>query len=170
METEKYADILKREIEILGRISSMQELVRNAVVNREWMDFESLLEKMHDQGNEFKLLEAERMGLFAESAPEKDCGGAALRKTGETVNFYALISRFSEDRQKELGELYRKLKLETLKTRMASDALLRYLNEGRSVMAAFLEAAFPDRKGKLYSRWGRQIQADMRSMVLNRSF
>jgi hypothetical protein len=170
METEKYTDILKREIEILGKISSMQELVRNAVVNREWMNFESLLEKMHEQGNEFELLEAERIGLFADFMPEKDHGEVSrTHKAGETA-FYALISRFPEDKAKELGELYRKLKLETLKTRMANDALLRYLNEGRSMVAAFLEAAFPDRKGRLYSRWGRQIQADMRSMVLNRSF
>jgi hypothetical protein len=171
METEKYTDILKREIEILGRISSMQELVRNAVVNREWMNFESLLEKMHEQGNEFELLEAERIGLAADFIPEKAPGGAPLNhKADEAAGFYALISRFPEDKEKELGGLYRKLKLETLKTRMANDALLRYLNEGRSVIAAFLEAAFPDRKGRLYSRWGRQIQADMRSMVLNRSF
>jgi hypothetical protein len=169
METEKYTDILQREIEILGGISSMQELVRKAALNREWMDFESLLEKIHDRGEEFEALEAERTGLFADLAPEKD-RGEGPRKEGEPVNFYALISRFPEDKQKELSELYRKLKLETLKIRTANDALLRYLNEGRSVIAAFLEAAFPDRKGKLYSRLGKQIRADMRSMVLNRTF
>jgi hypothetical protein len=158
MEAEKYRDILTKEIEILGKISSIQNLVRNAVINREWMDFESLLEKMHDQGREFELLEAERAGLFADVVPEKN------------RNFYALISRFSENSRKELTELYRTLKLETLKIRIANDALLRYLNEGRAVIASFLEAAFPDRKGKLYSRLGKQIQADMRSMVVNCRF
>jgi hypothetical protein len=169
METEKYTDILQREIEILGGISSMQELVRKAALNREWMDFESLLEKIRERGDEFEALEAERTGLFADLTPERDRGEDPC-KEGATVNFYALISRFPEDQQKELRELYRKLKLETLKIRTANDALLRYLNEGRSVIAAFLEAAFPDRKGRLYSRKGKQVRADMRSMVLNRTF
>jgi hypothetical protein len=169
METEKYRDILKREIEILGNISFIQDLVRNAVVNREWADFESLLDKMHEQGSEFELLEAERAGLFADFVPEKDRNEDRHKNT-EAVNFYTLISRFPENNRKELTELYRKLKLETLKTRMANDSLLRYLNEGRAVIAAFLEAAFPDRKGKLYSRLGKQVQADMRSMVVNCSF
>jgi hypothetical protein len=169
MEMEKYGDILKREIEILGKISSIQDLVRNAVVNREWADFEPLLEKMHEQGNEFELLEAERAGLFADFVPERDRGEEA-RKNSEAVNFYTLISRLPENSRKELSELYRKLKLETLKTRIANDALLRYLNEGRAVVAAFFEAAFPNRNGKFYSRLGTQIQADMRSMVVNCSF
>jgi hypothetical protein len=169
MEMEKYADILKREIEILGKISSIQDLVRTAVVKREWVDFESLLAGMHEQGSEFELLEAERAGIFADIVPEKSRGQAS-EQDAEALNFYTLISRFPEDKRKELGELYRKLKQEALKTRMANDALLRYLNEGRTVIAAFLEAAFPDRKGKLYSRWGKQIRTDMRSMVLNRSF
>ena len=34
---------------------------------------------------------------------------------------------------------------------------------------AFLEAAFPDRRGKLYSRRGTAVPAEMRSLVLDRS-
>jgi hypothetical protein len=133
------------------------------------VDFESLLAKMHEQGSEFELLEAERAGLFADPVPEKNRGQDPGQDT-EAVSFYTLISRFPEKNRKELSELYRKLKQETLKTRMANETLLRYLSEGRTVIAAFLEAAFPDRKGRLYSRWGKQIRTDMRSMVVNRSF
>jgi hypothetical protein len=45
---------------------------------------------------------------------------------------------------------------------------MTYLNEARLLVAGFLDAAFPDRKGKIYSRRGVQVQADMRSMVLNK--
>ena len=57
--------------------------------------------------------------------------------------------------------------METFKIRLTNDTLLRYLNEARATAAAFLEAAFPDLKGRLYSRRGTQVPADMRSMVLN---
>jgi hypothetical protein len=154
MEAEKYADLLKKEIEILEKIASIQALLKNAAVNREWTDFYSLLEQVQSQGREFEILEARRAGLFEGSG---------------SAGFYALVSRLPENNRKELSELYRKLKLETLKTRMANDTLLRYLNEGRAVIALFLEEVFPDRKGKFYSRLGKHIQTDMRSMVLNRS-
>jgi hypothetical protein len=154
MDAKKYADLLKKEIEILEKIASIQGLLKNAAVNREWTDFYSLLDQMQSQGGEFEILEAERTGL---------CEGV------EPSGFYTLLSRLPENDRKELSELYRKLKFETLKTRMANDTLLRYLNEGRAVIALFLEEAFPDRKGKFYSRLGKHIQTDMRSMVLNRS-
>jgi hypothetical protein len=51
---------------------------------------------------------------------------------------------------------------------LENDALTHYLDGARAVVADFLEAAFPDRHGKIYSRQGTRIHADMRSMVLNR--
>ncbi|MDR0689370.1 MAG: flagellar export chaperone FlgN [Spirochaetaceae bacterium] len=156
-------DILKGEIEILEKISFLQDSVRSTVMNRDWTDFESLLGSLQKYGGQFEALEAERVRFFAalgERAPGID------EKTG----FYAFAARLPEAERTELTAAYRKLKTETLRMRLHNNSLMEYLNEARTTVAAFLEALFPDRKGRLYSRQGVHRPADMRSMVLNHSF
>ncbi|MDR2740376.1 MAG: flagellar protein FlgN, partial [Treponema sp.] len=150
--------ILKGEIEILGKISFLQDSVRTAVMNRDWTDFESLLGALQEYARQFEVLEEERVRFFSalgETNPGID------EKTG----FYAFTARLPEAERTELTAAYRKLKTETLKMRLLNNSLMEYLNEARTTVAAFLEAVFPDRKGRLYSRRGIQKPADMRSMV-----
>ncbi|MDR2028143.1 MAG: hypothetical protein LBP93_01250 [Treponema sp.] len=152
--------ILKQEIELMEKISSLQLLVRNAVFNREWVDFEIFLGSLGEISNDFESLEFERERIFS----------AFAQKTGgkdEPAGFYTLASRLPDRERRELTGLYRRLKLESIRIRLANDSLAAYLREARTTVAGFLEAAFPDRKGKLYSRRGTQIPSDMRSMVLN---
>jgi hypothetical protein len=155
--------ILRQEIALMEKITSLQLLVRTAVMNREWVDFESLLNSLGEISGEFESLEFERERIFsgfAERTGSKD----------EPAGFYSLASRLPDTERRELTELYRRLKLEHIRIRLANDSLMGYLKEARTTVAGFLEAAFPDRKGRLYSRRGTQIPSDMRSMVLNRSF
>jgi hypothetical protein len=77
--------------------------------------------------------------------------------------------RFDPVRRSELGAIYRSLKLEALKLRLANESLLEYLNEIRTTMAGFFEIAFPEMGGKLYTRHGIPVSRDMRSIVLNQS-
>ncbi|GHT97347.1 hypothetical protein FACS1894142_1690 [Spirochaetia bacterium] len=152
--------ILSREVELLGKITAMQVLIRKAVLEREWMDFESLIDSVGLIGDEFALLDAERVRMFAVLSQE-------IGPIPENTGFYTLVSRLPEDERRELTSLFRTLKAETLKTRVENESLTGYLNELHIVVAGFLEAAFPDRKGRIYSRRGTQVPSDMRSMVLN---
>jgi hypothetical protein len=153
--------ILTREIGLLEKIALIQIQVKNAVINREWAGFELLIDTMGKFSAEFEILEEDRIKLFADLLPQAD-------GKNESAGFYAIISRLPAEERKTLTSLYRRLKMETFKIRLTNDTLLRYLNEARTAAAAFLEAAFPDLKGRLYSRRGTQVPADMRSMVLNR--
>jgi hypothetical protein len=162
-EYEACSSILKRETELLEKIASIQMSVRNAVINRKWADFEMLFKSLGEYREIFESLEAERIGIF-EGFSKK--AGARDEHTG----FYTLVSRLPGDERKRLTELYRHLKMTSYKIRLANDTLMGYLNEARATVAAFLEAAFPDRKGRIYSRRGKELQADMRSMVLDRCF
>ncbi|GHV82140.1 hypothetical protein AGMMS49991_06980 [Spirochaetia bacterium] len=175
-EYEGCVSVLRRELALVETIAAAQLQVRQAVLNREWADFEALMEDMARTGAEFEALEQERMEIFtpfaeqtnaAEAEPEIDPAAAVCNST-ENINFYALVSRFPPEERKGVTELYRNLKLKTIQIRLENDALTNYLNGARAVVADFLEAAFPDRHGKIYSRQGTRIRADMRSMVLNR--
>jgi hypothetical protein len=158
---ERFSSVLRQEAGLLTKIASLQRQVWETVLNRVWENFEGLMGSLDSLGAEFRVLEQERAGLMEEF------GGEGLR---EDESFYRLASRLPGGEGKELAGLYRNLKSETLRVRIANDNLLDYLGEAKATVNGFLEAAFPDRKGKVYSRQGALIPADMRSMVLNQSF
>jgi hypothetical protein len=151
--------ILRKEIGLLEKIPPLQVLVRDAVINREWADYEGYLEAIGRIGAEFEVLETERNRLFGE-----------LDATDETDRFYAMSARLPEHERNELTALYRQLKVQTLQIRLANDTLMDYIKETKNAISGILENAYPDRKGKIYSRNGAEREADMKSVVLNHSF
>jgi hypothetical protein len=161
-ETRTCAGILRQEIELLERINILQSMVRNAVTTREWADFEGYMDTLNSIGEEFRVLDAQRERIFSVFARQNGSNNAG-------VGFYSLIAGLPEPERRELSALYRKLKMDTLKIGFTNDSLTAYIEEARSTLQGFLDAAFPDRKGRLYSSRGIQVPADMRSMVLNQS-
>ncbi|MDR2448232.1 MAG: hypothetical protein LBD58_13245 [Treponema sp.] len=150
-------DVLKREDELLQKIIETHNAVKNAVINREWTDFEALAFSLETYKEQFDVLEEERLALF-ETAPDVE---------GKAPHFYTMVSRLPEDERRELSDLYRSVKDRALKLQTANEALLRYLNEARSTIGDFMKAAFPDRKSGVYSRQGKRVLSDMRSLILD---
>ncbi|MDR2517573.1 MAG: hypothetical protein LBC88_09380 [Spirochaetaceae bacterium] len=168
-ECRDFCAVLERELALIERIEESQKLVREAVRRRAWADFEMLQESMRRLGAEFEELDREREAGFyrlsgaAMPPPSPESGGFE-------AGFYALIARLPADERDLLAERYRELKYRALAIRAANESLLHYLSGIRLLVSDFLDAAFPDRKGKLYTRQGTTQAADMRSMVLNRHF
>jgi hypothetical protein len=153
---------MNQEIELLRKAVSVQDSVRQAVLAREWTDFDWKTAEINQLGTEFGLLEEERAGLFSALAE------SLLGENSGTPEFYALAARLPETQQRELSALYRTLKTETLKMRALNESFLAYLMEAKNMAAAYLEAVFPARGGKLYTRKGGKLKGDLKSMVLNR--
>ena len=157
-------EVLKGELLLLQNISSAQDKVRQSVMNREWADFDEKIAEVNHFSDEFTLLENERITLFSalkESFSPVD--------TGEKP-FYAMISRLPMEEGRELSRLYRELKMETLKMRAMNETFMAYLSEAKTMAAAFLEAVYPARGGKMYTRKGHRVSQDLRSMVFNNRF
>jgi hypothetical protein len=151
--------VLVQEIELLEKIPPLQAKIRDAVIKREWTDYELLMESMGQIGSRFEVLDAEREALFS-----------SLTDGDGPESFYAYTARLPEAERKTIGELYRKLKMITLQIKIANDTLTEYLREAKSVIAGVLERAYPDRRGKMYSRQGTEREADMRSVMINHTF
>jgi hypothetical protein len=60
--------------------------------------------------------------------------------------------------------------METLQIKLSNDTLMEYLKETRNMVSVVLENAYPERRGKLYTRSGANAETDMKSVVLNRRF
>ena len=147
--------ILTGEIELLKEIASVHEKVRQAVMKREWEDFDDKTNELNRLGEEFARLENERLTLFSEEVEEK--------------SFYASIMELPSEQRVNLSQLYRDLKMETFKMRTLNETFLDYLNEAKNLATAYIEAVCPDRAGKLYTRKGSKVSKDLRSIVVNNS-
>ena len=150
---EQYRDVLLKESELVQRIAKLQNVINDAVMKRDWTDFENHFSALGEMGKEFTALEVEREKLFA-----------------GTGGFYAFVAHLPAVQRNELTEIYRNLKLEALKVQVSGEALMTYIAGARATMAGFFEIAFPDRGGKIYTPYGVPVSHDMRSMVLNRCF
>ena len=157
---EQCREILLKESELVQKIASLQDCIRKAVIQRNWTDFESHFSALDKLKTEFTALENERDRLFTGVRKESD--GSA--------RFYAFAAQFPQGQRLELTAIYRSLKFESMRVRMAGESLVAYINEAKATINGFLAIAFPDRGGKLYSPHGIPVSHDMRSMVLNRAF
>ena len=153
-----FSAILLKEIEILERIPPLQKLIRDAVIKKEWTEYEGHMLSIGEIGIQFEVLDAEREATFK-----------TLADGEEPESFYAWAAQLPEKEREEISGLYRKLKMITLQIRIANDTLMEYLREVKSAVSGFLEKAYPDRRGKMYSRQGTEREADMRSVMINRS-
>ena len=152
------------EIELLKNIFAAQEAVRQAVMNREWADFDEKIKEVNCLGEDFAALEDERALLL--SALE----GAPHGQESEKKPFYAIILELPQEERRELSRLFRELKMGTLRMQAVNKTFLAYLFEAKTVAAAYLEAVCPARGGKLYTRKGHKVSQDLRSIVFNNRF
>jgi hypothetical protein len=166
---EKCRGILLRECELIQTAAVVQEKIRLAVINREWTNFEDNLNTMSSIEEKIAALESERNNLFTvfEAIVHQRSFTNNLDAKGR---FYSLVSLLPEDQRNDLTSIYRSLKMESIKLRIANDMLLAYLTEVKATLKDFYELAFPDRAGNMYTNQGTHFSHDMRSMVLNTRF
>jgi hypothetical protein len=166
---EKCRDILMQECELIQNAAALQEKIRLAVTEREWTVFEDNLSAMNAIESKIETLETEREQLFTvfETLIHQKSFSDNLDAKGR---FYALVCMLPENQRNDLTSIYRSLKLESIKLRMANEALMSYLAGIKTTLKDFFDLAFPERAGKIYTNRGTHSLNDMSSIVLNRRF
>jgi hypothetical protein len=166
---EKCRDILLQECELIQNAAVIHEKIRTAVTGKDWTVFDDQLSAMNEIELKMEVLEKEREQLFViyEAMVHQNNFSQILDAKGR---FYKLVSALPEDQRNELTSIYRGLKMESIKLRMANDTLMTYLNGLKTALKDFFDLAFPDRAVKTYTNHGTHFSHDMRSMVLNSQF
>jgi hypothetical protein len=136
--------ILESELVLLTRLGGQQSRIKEAVYHKNWLDFDPLMADLARTSRELKDKEDERRYML----PSALVGG----------NFYAAainrLSAYTAEQRRHITELYRALKMTLLKIRLDSEALQHYLKESLDFAHDAMEAAFPQTRGKIYSRTG----------------
>jgi hypothetical protein len=166
---EKCRDILLKESELIQNAAVIQDKIRLAVKNREWTVFEDHMNAMNDIESKLENLEIEREQLFTvfEALEHQKSFCDKLDAKGR---FYKLAEFLPESQRNDLISIYRSLKHESIKLRLANDTLMTYLSGIKATLNDFFDLAFPDRSGKIYTNQGIHHSHDMRSLVINASF
>jgi len=166
---EKCRDILLKECELIQNAGFVQEKIRQAVSDKEWAVFEDNLSAMNSIQSKMENLEHEREQLFTvfETLLHQKGFSETLDAKGR---FYKLVALLPENERNELTSIYRSLKMEAIKLKIANDALFVYLGEIKSTLKDFFSLAFPERCGKMYTKSGAHYSNELSSVVLNRSF
>jgi len=166
---EKCRDILLRECELVQKASVIQENIRLCVIDRKWGEFQVNINEMNNIENGLANLENEREQLFLAFDALANYNKIAATNDPKR-RFYAMASILPENQRNELTEIYRSLRLEAMKLRIANEVLMTYLVHVKSTIKEFFDLAFPERAAKVYTNQGTHPAQDMRSMVLNHTF
>jgi hypothetical protein len=166
---EKCRDILLRECELVQNAAVIQENIRLSVIEHKWADFEDQIKAMNSIENQLVTLENEREQLFTAFEALTHYNGFSGTDDPKR-RFYAMASILPENQRNELTAIYRSLRLEAMKLRIANEVLMTYLAQVNSTVKEFFDLAFPERAGKVYTSQGIHLSHDMRSMVVNHSF
>jgi len=166
---EKCRDILLQEFELIENAAAVQEKIRQAVTERKWTIFEDNMSAMNTIEGKLENLELEREVLFSvhQTLTHQKSFSDNLDDKGR---FYALVTLLPENQRNELTSIYRSLKFEAMKLKAANESLFSYINGMKSTLQDFIDLAFIERGGKMYTKDGTHFSHDMRSMVLNQSF
>ena len=166
---EKCRDILLEEFELVQNAAAIQEKIRFAVTERQWTAFEDSLNAMNAIESKLENLENEREQIFLvyKTLTHQQSFSDILDAKGR---FYMLVSVLPESQRNDLTSIYRSLKIEAKKLKSANESLLTYINGIKSTLRDFMDLAFIERGGKMYTKEGTHFSHDMRSMVLNQSF
>jgi hypothetical protein len=163
--TDKYMRckaIFQSGLEALAETTAAQTLVAEAVRRRDWVDFDASIEAMKALSGKVEKLENERLALF--QSADGVSGG------DKDIYFYNFVQHFPEEQRQVLCGLYRQIKLEAARARFSADALVSYLGEARALVSGLIEAAFPEKRGRIYGKSGMERGKELGGIVLDRRF
>jgi hypothetical protein len=167
---EKCKEILLKQIELIMEATVMQDKIRLAVLNREWEGFDNNISVIYGIEKKLSFLENEREEIFAAFETMNQITSIKADDINVKSRFYSIACKLPETQRNELTEIYRSLKMETMKLRIANEDYMSYLAGIRTMIKDFFDIAFPERGGKIYTPQGTHLSHDMSSMMLNQSF
>jgi len=160
-ESKRLLNTLEAEATLLNRYKKGQEELRFYLKERKWEEMTHLMERMDMLSHEISNLEDRRHGIFLSLADKH-----GLPKE---VDFYQLVIRLPQEFQEPLAEQYRKMKLTITQIEGISLAIDVYIRSVGDVMNQVLGEVYPHRKGNLYSRNGKSVQANSNAMIFNKA-
>ena len=137
---------MDREAALFAQLGCEVERLKDSFQAREWTAGLAVAERMQDFSGRIEEAEAGREAAFRLLREN-------LGRPGEAA-FSAVLPRLPDDCRAELEESWRGLRTAVVRLKTASGRLRYSAETLAGLLTRMLEAVFPQRKGKIYSRRG----------------
>ncbi len=156
------AAAMEAEIAAFDAYVEAQRSFSDSVRARDWPALEGSMHRLESMTEHVAELENERS--LAEAALRRELG-IGPGEAGES--FYRLALRVPEPERTALTDLYRRLKIGAMRAKFENSAVSDYAVGNRTLLAQVLEELFPDKKGRIYGKSGRAVQAGHDAILLD---
>jgi hypothetical protein len=153
--------LMTEEAETLEALSGMEEDIRAAVLERNWLNLEARLQNVKNLSE--KLSSAEQIRAIVYEKIKASC------KAGSSEGFQDILDRIPPERRGNLAALHRRVRFSVEKVKSLTGGLDAYISAAVSTMDKILEEIFPARRNRLYTRTGKSRNAG-HPMVISHSF
>ena len=157
---QKLLDTLTTETVLLEKYRDREEELRMYMKEKNWQDMNQLLERLDLLSNEINSMDTRRDILFKEMLEEH-----GVNQKGD---FYQLVVRLPQPYQDKLASVFRRMKVTIAQIESISWAIDIYIRTIGDSMNQILNEFYPHRKGKIYSRNGRQVPVESNPLIFNR--
>ncbi len=147
------------QIRALDAFVEDQRAVAGAVRARDWPALEKALERAGASAERVSSAEALRVAAWEGLVYD-------LGLPVDSSVFRASLALPLEFRS-TLNEAYRTLRISAMRARIENDALSGFVGSAASTLREAMEAAFPERKGRIYGRTGLPRHAGSGAMILD---
>lgn len=156
---EDFKSILRDENQCIEEFILKEQEIKDAVMDKDWPKLERALGDLESQSSFLSLLDDRRQGIWND-----------ILEKGQWTNhrsFYEVMSYYPRPWRQELGELYRKVKMNTLRLKGLTEGIDNYVQTTAQVIREALNQV--EGKGKTYNKTGSFNPEPHRPLVLDKS-
>jgi len=152
------AAAMESEISVFDSYVEGQKRFAGALRDRDWRGLQESMSLLEGISLRLSEIEGQRAKAEAELRAESGCA---------EESFYRLALLVPEPERTRLTDLYRRLKIGAMRARFENETAGEYAEGSKNLLGSVLEELFPEKKGKIYGRSGRAVQAGHDALVLN---
>ncbi|MEI8093046.1 MAG: hypothetical protein WCG80_02440 [Spirochaetales bacterium] len=153
--------LMEMQIQGMDHFQDTQLAAKAALQTKTWPALEKALQSLDFQSEGLRCLEERRDALWR---------GIQLRVLGREGKFYEVLPRLPEDQRELLAELFRELKLRSLRLKGLNLGIATYVQTASALVKAVVHELNPTLRGRMYSRSGFIRGGEARPLVLNTHF
>jgi hypothetical protein len=156
----RLAEVMKVELDIIDRFGDDEAQLRARLAEKNWEGLHATIKHLETLSEQIASLEDSRIKAFEHMKERLGVG----RETG----FYRAVANLPPERRSPLAELYRRLKLATLKVKGLTMCFNDYVTSKTRLVNGFLEALVPNRRGTIYARNGLSREGATDSILISK--
>ena len=159
---DKLLSLMEDELTLIQSYNQGCEKLHQFVISKDWKNLEKKIISLKQQAARLVDADNEREWVVNHLKHEMDLP--------EECSFGLLISRFPQEKSREINDLKRNLRRSVMILQGRVRGLGKYTENQAGALKDVLDILVPDQKGKIYNRYGSANKGGQNPLLVNRHF